>query len=275
RVREGRAPRVEEQEECGPAAARAIAMASSSSKASDSSSHRDGPKRPDQGLGVGTSSLMALHGKLTQLKRQIQQARLASIKEKLEANRRALRKHTCGLFDVAALAEAASRGSESSNVLSQLAAEGQSRIVGWNLARGSGEREVVHVQEENLSADGTLVLSSSGDSAQSIVLQLVKLPLVDKIPPYTTWIFLDKNQRMADDQSIAGRRRIYYDSAGNEALICSESDEEIPQPEEEKHVFTEGEDQLIWKATQERGLSQEDLNVICQFIDASPSEIEG
>ena len=28
------------------------------------------------------------------------------------------------------------------------------------------------------------------------------------------------------------------------------------------------------KATQERGLSQEDLNVICQFIDASPSEIE-
>ncbi|KAM3229196.1 hypothetical protein ACQJBY_060233 [Aegilops geniculata] len=250
-------------------------MASSSSKASDSSSHRDGPKRPDQGLGVGTSSLMALHGKLTQLKRQIQQARLASIKEKLEANRRALRKHTCGLFDVAALAEAASRGSESSNVLSQLAAEGQSRIVGWNLARGSGEREVVHVQEENLSADGTLVLSSSGDSAQSIVLQLVKLPLVDKIPPYTTWIFLDKNQRMADDQSIAGRRRIYYDSAGNEALICSESDEEIPQPEEEKHVFTEGEDQLIWKATQERGLSPEDLNVICQFIDASPSEIEG
>lgn len=55
-----------------------------------------------------------------------------------------------------------------------------------------------------------------------------------------------RNQRMADDQSIAGRRRIYYDSAGNEALICSESDEEIPQLEEEKHVFTEGEDQLLW-----------------------------
>jgi histone-lysine N-methyltransferase EZH2 len=51
---------------------------------------------------------------------------------------------------------------------------------------------------------------------------------------------------MADDQSIAGRRRIYYDSAGNETLICSDSDEEIPQPEEEKHVFTDGDDQLIW-----------------------------
>ncbi|CAM0872898.1 unnamed protein product [Alopecurus aequalis] len=245
-------------------------MASSSSKASDSSSHRDGLKV----LGVGTSGSAALHGKLTQLKRQIQSARLASVREKMEANRRALQRHTCGLFDVAAAAEVASRGADGGNVLSQLAADGQSRRVGWDLARGSGEREVVHLQEDNLSAAGTLDLSSSDGNAQRTLVRLVTLPLVDKIPPYTTWIFLDKNQRMADDQSIAGRRRIYYDSAGNEALICSESDEEIPLPEEEKHVFTEGEDKLIWKATQENGLSQEDINVICQFIDASPLEIE-
>jgi len=50
---------------------------------------------------------------------------------------------------------------------------------------------------------------------------------------------------MADDQSV-GRRRIYYDPVGNEALICSDSDDEIPEAEEEKHFFTEGEDQLIW-----------------------------
>lgn len=81
-----------------------------------------------------------------------------------------MQKHTGGLFDVAAKAEAALRGSESSNVLSQLASDGQSRIVGWNLARGSGERKVVHVQEENLSADGMLVLCSSGNGAQTIVL---------------------------------------------------------------------------------------------------------
>ena len=54
-----------------------------------------------------------------------------------------------------------------------------------------------------------------------------------------------RNQRMADDQSV-GRRRIYYDPVGNEALICSDSDDEIPEAEEEKHFFTEGEDQLIW-----------------------------
>ncbi|XP_044975840.1 uncharacterized protein LOC123443516 [Hordeum vulgare subsp. vulgare] len=36
----------------------------------------------DQWLDVGTSALMALHGKLTQMKRQIQQARLTSMRIK-------------------------------------------------------------------------------------------------------------------------------------------------------------------------------------------------
>ncbi|XP_020399441.1 histone-lysine N-methyltransferase EZ2 isoform X4 [Zea mays] len=79
---------------------------------------------------------------------------------------------------------------------------------------------------------------------------------------------------MADDQSVVGRRRIYYDTVGNEALICSDSDEEIPEPEEEKHFFTKGEDHLIWRATQDHGLNQEVVNVLCQFIGATPSEIE-
>ncbi|KAL5210593.1 hypothetical protein ABZP36_006216 [Zizania latifolia] len=246
-------------------------MAAASSKVSDSSSHR--PKRPDQVSGKDAAGLVALHGKLTQLKRQVQSSRLASIKERVEANRKALQMHTCALFDVAAAAEAASRGAEGGNALSQRAAEGQRRLVGWDSASGSGERELVHVQEENLAA-GTLVLSSSGSSgSERTILQLVKLPVVDKIPPYTTWIFLDKNQRMTDDQAV-GRRRIYYDPVGNEALICSESDDDIPEPEEEKHAFTEGEDQLIWKATQEHGSSREVLNVLCQFIDLTPSEIE-
>nr|AAN01115.1 SET domain-containing protein [Oryza sativa]AEJ08686.1 set domain protein [Oryza sativa] len=248
-------------------------MASSSSKASDSSSQR--PKRPDQGpSGKDAAGLVALHGKLAQLKRQVQSTRLAAIKERVEANRKALQVHTCALFDVAAAAEVASRGAEGGNALSRGAAEGHRRFVGWDSASGPGERELVHVQEENLVA-GTLVLSSSGGSGAShrTVVQLVKLPVVDKIPPYTTWIFLDKNQRMADDQSV-GRRRIYYDPIVNEALICSESDDDVPEPEEEKHVFTEGEDQLIWKATQDHGLSREVLNVLCQFVDATPSEIE-
>ena len=112
-----------------------------------------------------------------------------------------------------------------------------------------------------------------------------KLTYVERLPPYTTWIFLDRyggvfclccsivifgtfirsfnweilsvfllseicntqyrNQRMADDQSVVGKRRIYYDQHGSEALICSDSEEDIPEREEEKREFTEGEDQFL------------------------------
>ncbi|CAL4914067.1 unnamed protein product [Urochloa decumbens] len=244
----------------------------SSSKASDSSVQRS--KRPDQGMGrdAAADSVVAIHGKLTQMVRQIQSQRLVYIKEKMEGNRKALQGQTCALFDVAAAAEVASRDTEGGNALSQRAAELQSRPVVSDLVNGTGERDMVYVQEENPAA-GTLVLSGSGGATQRTVLRLVKLPLIERIPPYTTWIFLDKNQRMADDQSV-GKRRIYYDAAGDEALICSDSDEEIPEPEEEKHFFTGGEDQLIWKATQEHGLNREVVNVLSQFIAATPSEIE-
>lgn len=54
-----------------------------------------------------------------------------------------------------------------------------------------------------------------------------------------------RNQRMAEDQSVVGRRRIYYDQHGSEALICSDSEEDV-EPEEEKHDFSEGEDRILW-----------------------------
>lgn len=58
---------------------------------------------------------------------------------------------------------------------------------------------------------------------------------------------------MTEDQSVVGRRRIYYDSDGNETLIASDSEEEDPgdddDKEESKHDFTKGEDSLIWYFT--------------------------
>ena len=50
---------------------------------------------------------------------------------------------------------------------------------------------------------------------------------------------------MAEDQSVVGRRRIYYDQHGSEALICSDSEEEVPEPEEDKREFTPGEDRIL------------------------------
>lgn len=194
-------------------------------------------QRSDQGMGMddASASVSAIRGKLTQLARQIQSKRLADIKvsararadhvaeissrgaagldcsigglgvfsslqDKLEANRKKLQRHTCALFDVAAATEVASRGTEGGNALSQRAAEFQSRPAGWDLANGMGDRDVVYVQEENPVA-GTLVLSGSGSgsggAAQRTVLRFVKLPLVERIPPYTTWIFLDKYSAVA------------------------------------------------------------------------------
>lgn len=55
---------------------------------------------------------------------------------------------------------------------------------------------------------------------------------------------------MTEDQSVVGRRRIYYDSDGNETLIASDSEEEDPGDDDDKeepnHDFTKGEDSLIW-----------------------------
>nr|XP_019710445.1 histone-lysine N-methyltransferase EZ1 isoform X2 [Elaeis guineensis] len=243
----------------------------SSSRAADSSSGRS--KRSDGEQ--GKQGISSLSSKLSQLKKQIQEARLVSIGAKLRENMENLKGHTLGLFDSAAAAEAATRSSSArpvpENMLSVRMGSPLCRLIGSDVSNGVVEREYLHVQEENLPS-GTVLFGSNGNSKAAV--RLVKLPFVNKIPPYTAWIFLDKNQRMADDQSVVGRRRIYYDPYGSEALICSESDEEIADSEEEKHEFSEGEDQILWKAIQEHGLHQDVLNILVLFIDATHSEIK-
>lgn len=50
---------------------------------------------------------------------------------------------------------------------------------------------------------------------------------------------------MSEDQSVVGRRRIYYDPEGGEALICSDSEEETVEEEDEKKEFVESEDYIL------------------------------
>ena len=59
------------------------------------------------------------------------------------------------------------------------------------------------------------------------------------------WYSCCRNQRMTEDQSVLGRRRIYYDQNGGEALICSDSEEEIIDEEAEKRDFIESEDYIL------------------------------
>lgn len=50
---------------------------------------------------------------------------------------------------------------------------------------------------------------------------------------------------MTEDQSVLGRRRIYYDQTGGEALICSDSEEEAIDDDEEKREFVDSEDYIL------------------------------
>ncbi|XP_058199025.1 histone-lysine N-methyltransferase EZA1 isoform X3 [Rhododendron vialii] len=189
------------------------------------------------------------------MKKQIQADRVVSIREKLEENRKKLESHVSLLVSSATLR----------NDASVIDADGQGRILSSRIenplckfggfAQASGDKDYVNVQE--------VVYSISA-----------KLPYIENIPPYTTWIFLDRNQRMAEDQSVVGRRRIYYDPHGSEALICSDSEEDIAESEEEKRAFSEGEDRILRMVVQEHGLGEEVLNIVSQYIGTNTPEIQ-
>uniref|UniRef100_A0A2C9WQP7 CXC domain-containing protein n=1 Tax=Manihot esculenta TaxID=3983 RepID=A0A2C9WQP7_MANES len=220
------------------------------SKSSDSASKLKKSHGKQSNEGIGN-----LPYKLNQLKKQIQAERIVSIKEKVEKNRRKLESDVSQL-----ILAAASRGNELFMGQNGVAKINFSRI-GSPLCKysgfphGSGDKDYIN-------------------SHEVIPPISTKFPFLEKIPPYTAWIFLDKNQRMAEDQSVVGRRRIYYDQHGSEALICSDSEEDIVEPEEEKHDFSEGEDRMLWMVFQEHGLDEEVLNIVSQFIGVSTSEIQ-
>ncbi|KAE8671261.1 histone-lysine N-methyltransferase EZA1-like isoform X7 [Hibiscus syriacus] len=217
------------------------------SKGSDSSSKSRKSQGEHSGGGVGN-----LAHKLNQLKRQIQAERTAS--EKIEKNRKKLESHVMEILSATS-----------------------SRNVPCVEEIGFGKMLSARIQIPLCKLAGFVQGTTGGDYANGhevVSSTSVKLPYVEKLPPYTTWIFLDKNQRMADDQSVVGRRRIYYDQHGSEALICSESEEDIADPEEEKHEFSEGEDRLLWNVCQEYGLGEEILKSISQFLGVTISEIQ-
>lgn len=191
--------------------------------------------------------------KIRQLEKQIQADRFVSIREKLEKNGKKLEIHVSQLQSATLGKNISSRDG---SYIKTLSLRIENPIIKfYGLSPGSGEKDNVNSQE---------VVSSTS----------TRLPYIQKLAPYTTWIFLDKNQRMAEDQSVVGRRRIYYDQHGSEALICSDSEEDIAEPEEEKHEFSEGEDRMLWMVFEEHGMSEEVLNAMMPFVGGTTSEIQ-
>ncbi|KMT11349.1 hypothetical protein BVRB_5g106820 [Beta vulgaris subsp. vulgaris] len=105
-------------------------------------------------------------------------------------------------------------------------------------------------------------------------VRAIRLPEVKRLPPYTTWMFLDRNQRMTEDQSVLGRRRIYYDPTGGEALICSDSEEEVIEEEEDKKEFVRSEDHILRNTVQQVGLSDAVLDLLGQCFSKKPTDIK-
>ncbi|MQM06923.1 hypothetical protein Taro_039753, partial [Colocasia esculenta] len=141
---------------------------------------------------------------------------------------------------------------------------------GFDQANGEKDNGSSH---EDSSYTSSAVLSVNNYGGKN-AFRPIKLPEVPKLPPYTTWIFLDRNQRMTEDQSVVGRRRIYYDQNCGEALICSDSEEEIVEDEEEKKEFGNSEDYVLRMTIQEVGLSDQVLDTIAQCFERKPNDIK-
>ncbi|GMH02304.1 hypothetical protein Nepgr_004143 [Nepenthes gracilis] len=201
----------------------------------------------------GSKDYGTLISKINQLKKQIQADRMIIITEKLEKNAKKLESHIHQIVSATLREDLSAAGNESSSVLYL---RNESAIFAFDeFVPGSGDKDFT-------------------SSHEAIFSTSTKLPYIERIPPYTTWIFLARNQRMGEDQSVVGRRRIYYDERGSEALICSDSEEEIVELEEEKYEFSEGEDRILWMAFQEHGLNEEVVNIVSQFIGGTTTEIQ-
>ncbi|CAM6040754.1 unnamed protein product [Sphagnum compactum] len=223
--------------------------------------------------GVHVRDLENMHAKvagtLEKLKKQVQADRQVYIKMRVESNREQLKKYTEELAKLNNSPKQLSKGQELEG-LESLCLHNE-RVPG-NLSNidESGDKDGKSGPDEsNVDKLMPTIFGSCLPGAKTAVRPL-KLPKVENVPPYTTWIYLDRNQRMTEDQSVVGRRRIYYDSDGNETLIASDSEEEDAgeedDKEEAKHEFTKGEDSIIWMAVQELGFSPMLLEELADLV---------
>ncbi|KAI4327430.1 hypothetical protein L6164_019893 [Bauhinia variegata] len=205
------------------------------------------------------------------LKKQVAAERCISIKKRIEENRRKLAgvtNHLCKL----SMERKACMNTDIHRSLDPLT-KMQNDAINMNngLYASKGDKESNGFHED--CHGSTAVLLGSNVPVKNTV-RPIKLPEVRKLPTYTTWIFLERNQRMTEDQSVVGRRRIYYDQSGGEALICSDSEEEIVEEEEEKKDFIESEHYILRTTMKEFGLSDLVLESLAQCFSRNTCEVK-
>ncbi|KAL3685325.1 hypothetical protein R1sor_003347 [Riccia sorocarpa] len=209
-------------------------------------------KSDDEELGK-ESWLQKLEITVAKLKHKVQSNRNSAIIDKIESNKVKLLQYTSRLNDYT------KRWAEK---LPQESLSKHQRVV--MPSEGGDEKE------DGFPAAIPVIVGSN----QSKNIRAVKLPVQQNVPPYTTWIYIDRNQRMTEDQSVQGRRRIYYDPVGNETLIASDSEEEEIEEEEVKHEFSKGEDYVIWMTIQECGVDERAFEHISEALDVNCDEVQ-
>ncbi|ONK60124.1 uncharacterized protein A4U43_C08F14570 [Asparagus officinalis] len=206
------------------------------------------------------------------LKDQVVVDRCSYVKRKVEENKQKLSAITDHAHHLSTIRRNVTMGSTVSgaDLLTRRQEDALGMLTGVDLS--CGEKDDNSCQEESSNASSPVLFGNNiiGKNAT----RPIKLSEVSKLPPYTTWIFLDRNQRMAEDQSVVGRRRIYYDQSCGEALICSDSEEDIVDDEEEKKEFGKVEDYILRMTIQEAGLSDDVLDTLAQCLGKSPCEIK-
>ncbi|KAJ8764299.1 hypothetical protein K2173_006039 [Erythroxylum novogranatense] len=218
-------------------------------------------------IAISTKGIMPV---IESLKTQVAADRCVHIKRRMEENKQKLLSFTNHLHK---LSKERTRNPISvSDDNLDLLTKRQSDAIGMHSGSNAtnGDKDSHNSQE-----DGHISMAVLGSSNPvKNVVRPVKLPEIKKLPPYTTWIFLDRNQRMTEDQSVVGRRRIYYDQNGGEALICSDSEEEVIEDEEEKRDFVESEDYILCMTIKEVGISDSVMESLAQCLSRSPSELK-
>ncbi|XP_047152802.1 histone-lysine N-methyltransferase EZ3-like [Vigna umbellata] len=101
-----------------------------------------------------------------------------------------------------------------------------------------------------------------------------RIPKEEKLPTYTAWVYVARNEKMAKDQSVIGKYQMYYDKDRGEMMICSDNEEEIPNTQNVEHEFTEAEDQILRMTLEEYGTTKEVLGIIEEIFETDDSQIQ-
>nr|CAD1827693.1 unnamed protein product [Ananas comosus var. bracteatus] len=267
-------------------------MASKASSASASESASGSKSNPSAGLLLqvagdkeGSDLEQNALSIIDTMKKQVIADRYTYIKKKIEENKQKLSTFTQHTYNLSQTRRNNTVNSTDIDVNLLTRRQDDALCTLNSLELSAGEKDSTSCQEESSYTSSVVLLG--GNVGGKNAIRPIKLLEVAKLPPYTTWIFwiafrltfltfsllqlilhkmTSRNQRMTEDQSVVGRRRIYYDPNCGEALICSDSEDDVVDDEEEKKEYRDSDDYIIRMTIQESGLSDTVLDLLANVM---------